>query len=416
MSDLSTKSLFSLQHRALMITLAITFYVYDYFIQVMPSVMTHDLMLSLHLNAQSLGWLSAGFFYTYLLMQIPVGLLLDQYSTRSLLSLAVLVSGFGVVLFGLAHGPMSALLGRAFVGFGSAFAYLSTLSLIAQHSPHRHFAWLAGVAQCGACVGALVGLAPMAALVHHLGWRATSYVIGMITVLASLSFYLVIRDQPTHSHSDISRHLKHKIIATLRRPYFLIVACCGLISWMPVGSIGGLWGVPYLIAAQHISTIEASSIVSLFWIGLGVGSVSIGWISQHTHHRRLLLTVCFTLGAVASVLLLFAAPLPRIVAYFACFLLGLACSVQSFSFALVKDIVPPQYFATASSLTNMAAIAGAGLAQILFGIFIHHTAQPLVGYQRSIGLLLIMSLIGVLLSCLCLPARWRNTSQLDPSP
>jgi fucose permease len=63
-------------------TIAAGFFFYKYLIQVSPSVMTNDLMKAFQVNGAGLGNLSAFYFYAYLLMQIPVGMMLDKFSPR----------------------------------------------------------------------------------------------------------------------------------------------------------------------------------------------------------------------------------------------------------------------------------------------------------------------------------------------
>ena len=48
------------------IFVASLFYGYEFFIRVAPSVLTHDLMSSLNIDASMLGLLSASFFYGYI--------------------------------------------------------------------------------------------------------------------------------------------------------------------------------------------------------------------------------------------------------------------------------------------------------------------------------------------------------------
>ena len=63
---------------------AASFFFYKYVLQVFPSVMNPDLMRAFHISGAGLGNLAAYYFYAYLIMQIPVGILLDRYSPKLL--------------------------------------------------------------------------------------------------------------------------------------------------------------------------------------------------------------------------------------------------------------------------------------------------------------------------------------------
>ena len=61
------------------------FYVFAFFLRSSPAVMTAELMRSFSIGAKDLGSLSAFYFYAYVLMQIPTGMLIDSLGPRKLL-------------------------------------------------------------------------------------------------------------------------------------------------------------------------------------------------------------------------------------------------------------------------------------------------------------------------------------------
>src|SRR5690242_15092464 len=71
--------------------LAAIFYFYELMLLVSPSVMLNDLTLAFKTTAEQLGSLSAFYYYAYAAMQIPVGLLMDRFGPRILLTLAALL-------------------------------------------------------------------------------------------------------------------------------------------------------------------------------------------------------------------------------------------------------------------------------------------------------------------------------------
>jgi hypothetical protein len=53
------------------------FYLAGFYLRVFPAVITTELMRDFHINAGALGTFSAVYFYTYICMQIPTGVLVD---------------------------------------------------------------------------------------------------------------------------------------------------------------------------------------------------------------------------------------------------------------------------------------------------------------------------------------------------
>ena len=73
----------------LIFTLVCLFLLYEMGLQVFPSVMTESLMHDFTVSATSLSLLSSSYFYSYTLMQIPVGLLFDRLSAKGLIATAL---------------------------------------------------------------------------------------------------------------------------------------------------------------------------------------------------------------------------------------------------------------------------------------------------------------------------------------
>ena len=92
------------------------FYLMGFFHRIAPAVITTELMQTFGINASGLGNLSALYFYAYVAMQIPTGILADIWGPRRLLSAGALVAGCGALLFAL---PPTCC-GPAWGGFWSA--------------------------------------------------------------------------------------------------------------------------------------------------------------------------------------------------------------------------------------------------------------------------------------------------------
>jgi len=391
--------------------LASLFYVYDYFIQVAPGVMTHQLMQSFAIGAGKLSILSASFYYSYTLMQIPAGALLDRLGARVLMTLAVLASAIGVTLFGVTYSFFISCFARFIIGLGSSFAFISTLFLISRWFSHRYFAISAGLLQMGGCIGSLFGLAPLAFLVNYLGWRRSMILVGLITFCFSLLFWVFIRDgvQESGEKSKFSAgYNSSRFNFLLKKPQVWWVCLLGLVSWVPVTTVGALWGLPYFMRVYGLSNIESGKLCSLFWFGLGIGSPVVGWFSSYFFNRRIPAGICFFLGLLGSILIIIASSIPLWVSAISLFLLGISSSVQSLSFGLIKDVVPPNLFGLASGINNMAAILGGAFSQSLIGYLLQMSWDGLringapfyfiQDYQLALLVLPVSSVVGLLVT------------------
>src|SRR5213596_2616325 len=74
------------------------FYLAGFYLRVSPAVMTTELMRSFNITAADLGNFSAFYFYTYVLMQIPTGVLVDSWGGQRLLILGSIAAAIGTVI------------------------------------------------------------------------------------------------------------------------------------------------------------------------------------------------------------------------------------------------------------------------------------------------------------------------------
>jgi MFS family permease len=68
-------------------------YLTGFYQRVAPAVMTAELMAAFQINAAALGNLSAFYFYSYVAMQVPTGILADAWGPRRLLTAGALICG-----------------------------------------------------------------------------------------------------------------------------------------------------------------------------------------------------------------------------------------------------------------------------------------------------------------------------------
>jgi sugar phosphate permease len=125
--------------------LAAAFYLYGFFQRVAPAALAQDLMRDFGLTAAALGNLSAFYFYTYAIMQLPTGVLVDRYGPARVLFIGAFMAGIGSLLFALSPTPALAAIGRGLIGGSHAVAWVSMLQLVTHWFPARKFGTMSGL-------------------------------------------------------------------------------------------------------------------------------------------------------------------------------------------------------------------------------------------------------------------------------
>lgn len=346
------------------------FLCYEMAIQVSPSIMTEQLMRDFSIGSAGLGVMSAFYFYSYTGMQIPAGLLFDRFGPRSLLTCASLICALGALFFGLTSTAFWAAIGRFLMGIGSAFAFIGVLVVAARWFEEYYFAFLVGIAQLLAALGAISGEVPLAHAVESIGWRATMFWLVAIGFGLSFLCFFLLRDWPGHASRKImpkERSFWRHIGQVLERMQTWVIAGYAFTGWGPMSVFASLWGVPFLMVRYDISAFYAASATIMMWIGIGIASPFIGWFSNLIGRRKPILWIGSLTGLVASLALLYIPSLPFWATFPLLFFMGLACAAHILTFALTRDNHPPYVAATAIGFNNMAVVIGGAVLQPLVG-------------------------------------------------
>ena len=356
----------------IIVSLSSCFYVYEFFLRVMPSVITNELMTEFHVSASLMSFMTASFLYAYAIMQIPSGLLCDRFGTRKVLSIAILVCAISTLIFQATHNFYFAILTRLAVGASAACAFIVPLTLTAHWLPAKRFALVAGLVQLMGCMGALIGGKPIAILTETLGWRTSLYYAAIIGFALSALVWTIIRDYPNKSphkdHHEIEIENEwERLKSVLSHKQIWYIGFVGFCCWAPIGAMAELWGVDYISELEHISTSDAAGQIGIVWIAVALGSPLAGWLSNKIKSRKLPLIVCAVTALISTSALIYSQVSNPTVISLLLFLIGISASSQPITFALISDIMPKNIVATAVGFNNMCVVAGAFVCQPLIG-------------------------------------------------
>lgn len=364
------------------------FYLFEFIHRVIVSVMIPELSESFEVGSALLSSLSAAYFIAYALAQIPVGLLIDRYGTRILLTLACLAISISSIIFAYSQNLTIANYCRIIIGLGSAFAFVGCLKLAAQWFPAHKFAFIVGLTNLLGVIGAIIGGGPTAQIVEDFGWRATMYVSALIGIILTVLLWKIVRDSKNKKpvkKIDAGRFISNlkDVISTKQTWIIAIFAGCMV---APIVTYSELWGVAFLSHTYALERSFAAHITTLTFIGIAIGGVVIGWLSDYYRHR----TFFMGFGLVGALITLCIILFGPIVALWAIYILhilfGFFTSSMLLCFTLNSEATKPKIRATTIAFTNcIIMLAGAGL-QILSGYLLEFTYNdfttsfiPLIG-------------------------------------
>jgi len=355
---------------------AALFFFYEFIQMNLFNTINRELREAYQLDAVELGQFFSMYFYANFLFLFPAGNLLDRYSTRKLLIFAVSICTLGTFIFGFSTTFWLAAVGRFLVGAGASFCFLSCIRLASRWFPPHRMAFVTGVVVTLAMLGGLVAQTPFAWLTAALGsYRYTLMLNAFLGLVILLAVIFIVQDRPPDSQGQEEsdyEHLKELglwrcIKAAALNPQNWLGGIYTSLMNLPVFILGGLWGVLYLTEVHHITAEQASYATTLFFIGVIVGSLIYGWVSDYIE-RRILPMVLGAIVSLAVVLILMYVPdlsLTSIIVLF--FLIGLVTSSQVLTYPTIAELNPIYLTSTAISIESLCIMSSGFIVPPLFG-------------------------------------------------
>ncbi|CEG59753.1 conserved membrane protein of unknown function [Legionella micdadei] len=351
--------------------LGAVYYSYEYFLRISPSVMEHALRDHFNLSATGFGVLSAFYYYAYVPMQIPVGVLLDRYGPRLLITIACIICVIGTFIFAGTTVFWIAATGRFLVGFGSAFAFVGVLKLATIWLPENKLAMVSGLAAALGTIGAMIGDNLLGSMVMNIGWRETVNLTAYAGIVLTVILWFGIHDKKSHQRrSGTVANFKKSMIdlgIITRNRQIWINGLFGCLVYLPTTVFAELWGIPYLKHAHNLSQPEADFANSLLFLGFTVGAPLMGYISDRLKRRKLPMLFGATGAGIVMMVVLYLPGLKGTHIDALMFLLGILYSAQCIVFAVGRELSPNEAAGTAMAMTNMIVMLGAMFLQPLVG-------------------------------------------------
>lgn len=355
----------------LICALGAIYYSYEYFLRISPSVMELALREHFNVSATGFGFLSAFYYYAYVPMQLPVGVLLDRYGPRLLLTLACAVCVLGTFIFAGTTYFWVAAFGRFLVGFGSAFAFVGVLKLATIWLPENKLAMFSGLAAALGTIGAMVGDNLLGNLVMQVGWRSTVQYTAYLGIGLTILLWIGIRNRKNSSDETGTvvdfRQSMRDLSFIAKNKQIWVNGVFGCLIYLPTTVFAELWGIPYLKYAHGMSQASADFANSLLFLGFTVGAPLMGYLSDRNCCRKLPMRIGAIGAGIVMIVILYLPGLTEHQIGCLMFFLGLLYSAQCIVFAVGRELSPTEAAGTAMAMTNMLVMFGAMFLQPLVG-------------------------------------------------
>lgn len=350
---------------------AALFFFYEFIQGNMFASVADEVMRSFHIDLIASGWLSSIYYLSNVIFLFPASVVLDKYSTRKVILIAMLLCILGTVLFSFSHSYSLALFCRFVTGIGSAFCFLSCVRLGSRWFPSNKMALVTGLMVTMAMFGGMVAQTPLTLLVESVGWREAIFYDGVLGVLLLFVIYFFVEDCPKENESEMlaqedTVHFWEALRFAYSHTQNILAALYTSLMNMPVAILGAYMGSVYLMQAHHYIRTDASNINGMLFLGTIIGGPLLGALSDKIQLRRLPMLVCTILSMMSVVIILYTPDISVRMMECLFFALGFFTSAQIISYPLVAENSPLSMTATCVGVVSVLTQGGFLLYQNLF--------------------------------------------------
>ncbi len=263
--------------------------------------------LELHLGPEAKGLLLSAFFWSYALMQIPMGWGADRFNLRWLYAGAFTLWSLAQGLTGFASTLGMLILFRVLLGIGEAIYLPGGTKTVSLLFPPSERGLPCGLFDFGTRSGLVLEGLMVPWMLTHYGWQATFMAVGFFALVWLVPWLWVTPAQLRASvprKVDLSFQAFGNGFLTLVRNRNLIGICLGFFCFDYYWYLLVTWLPDYLVTVRHLTLMKAGIYASLPYLVFGVSQPIGGWIGDslvragwnETRVRKGLVTIGFLTG------------------------------------------------------------------------------------------------------------------------
>jgi ACS family hexuronate transporter-like MFS transporter len=381
------------------------------------AILAHHLQQLFRWTESDYGWIVFAFQFSYAIMMLVSGGVIDRLGTRAGYALAMVWWSLAAMAHALARGVMSFAAARFLLGAGEAGNFPASIKAVAEWFPKRERALATGIFNSATAVGTVVAYPLVGWLFLQWGWQAAfigTGALGLVCLAVWLAVYRLPRQHPwlrpaelehietRHDEQDSTgKALSWAEVLSYRQAWGFALAkfMTDPIWWFYI-----FWLPKYLIEVRHFSIARLEFFGAIPWLAAVPGSIGAGWLSGYlirrgrsvNYARKTALLVCASLMPVSALAVFAHSPWTALV-----FVSLATAAHQGWSanvYTLASDIFPRK---DVGSVVGLGGAAGAFGGMIIAPVAGHvlqwfHTYVPLfilAGVMHPLAMVLVHRVI-----------------------
>lgn len=386
-------------------------YFLSYAFRSINAVIAPSLLTDVGLSNADLGLLSAAYFLTFSVLQLPLGIWLDRYGARKTETALLLFAAAGAAIFATSSSLPGLWIGRALIGIGVSACLMAPFKAYRQWFAPERQSQLASWMLVAGTSGALAATIPVSIALPIIGWRGIFWIMsGMIAMAAAAIFFLLkkmeSRDEESVKTSSHARRLSPAGYQTIfSNPYFRRVALLGMMNHGSFIALQTLWAGPWMMTVLGMSKEETAQILFVFNFCLMLAYLGLAWgTPRYLSHQgsqgwSVTRVITFGLaGAITTQIMIVVCPLPW--TWILWIVLAVFVTVTTLVQTSVSLSFPPELAGRANSAFNLLLFIGAFVMQwgigLLIDAFKMHGISSANAMRAAFAACIVCQIIGLM--------------------
>jgi MFS family permease len=364
------------------------FYCYQFILRVLPNVLHDEIVTAFAIDASAFSVMVGFYYWAYSGLQIPLGITMDKFGPRRLLSIAGFICGVACFIFSLTSSIYVAGFARFMIGMGAACGFLGTIKLGTLWFPPQKIGNVIALTMIFGTTGATLGGSPLGYLTDYLGWQKSLQFLGLIGLCIGLVFFLFVRDTPTGKIPPKLYGKNEHVLSGFKRvitsSQAWLISGFSMLMYAPLIIMGDAWCVPFIESIYTVDEKLAATVHTSLFIGAALGSPFFTSLSDKLTSRRIpmMIGALFSLGVY--MLIIFGNNIPLFFMYVLFFLAGFSYTAKCLCFASMTEIMPPSSSGVSVGFSNMIVMGCGALVHPLIGRMLDYSWNGLVTDGRNV--------------------------------
>ncbi len=388
----------------------------NFFDRVNLSVSHDALVTSFGISAITFGYLSSAYSWTYAMLQMPIGVILDRFGMRWVSRISIFLWSIASFAAALSTGVASFFAARLLLGIGEASTFPANAKAVGYWFPQRERSLATAINDSAAKFSSAIGVPLIGVFLIHFGWRMSFAATGILSLLYLLLFWFVYRNPSEDEHltaeecaliaeggaqpegnRSAAGGTSFRYLLKQRKVIGLAIGFFGynytfflLLTWLP----------SYLSQALHIDLLHSVLYTSVPWVFATATDLIVGgWLVDFLigrGHSPWFVRQCVLVGGTAFGLGLFGAAYARTPAtalFWISMSIGGLAAAAPVGWSVPGIIAPRESVGQVGGIANSGSQAAALLAPIFTGYVVQIT-HSFAGAFIAAGVFMLAAIFG----------------------